>query len=65
MKYQFTKKDPSNYSGALVYDAYIDGLIKGGNTQKAVDIFQRMKRDSCQPSTNTYTMLINLYGKVT
>ena len=47
-----------------MYDAYIDGLMKGGETEKAVEIFQRMKRDPCQPSTKTYTMLINLYGKV-
>ena len=46
-----------------MYDAYIDGLTKRGNPQKAVEIFQRMKRDCCQPSTDTYTMLINLYGK--
>lgn len=51
-------------SGAVVYDAYIDGLMKGGNFQKAEEIFQRMKKDCCQPSVNTYTMLINLYGKV-
>lgn len=47
-----------------MYNAYIDGLMKGGDTQKAVEIFERMKRDRCQPSTATYTMLINLYGKV-
>lgn len=52
-------------SGAIVYDAYIDGLIKGGNPQKAIEVFQRMKRDGCQLSTVTYTLMINLYGKVT
>lgn len=52
------------FSGAVVYNAYIDGLMKGQNTQKAIDIFQRMKRDNCQPSTETYTLMINLYGKV-
>lgn len=51
-------------AGALVYNAYIDGLMKGRNSQKALAIFDRMKRESCQPSTDTYTMLINLYGKV-
>lgn len=51
-------------AGALVYNAYIDGLMKGRNSQKALVIFERMKRESCQPSTDTYTMLINLYGKV-
>lgn len=52
------------YSGAVVYDAYIDGLMKGGNPQKAEEIFQRMKKECCEPLVNTYTMLINLYGKV-
>lgn len=47
-----------------MYNAYIDGLVKGGNNVKAVEIFHRMKRDGCQPSTDTYTMLINVYGKV-
>lgn len=47
-----------------MYNSHIDGLLKGGNPQKAVEIFQRMKRDCCQPSTETYTLMINLYGKV-
>lgn len=47
-----------------MFDAYINGLIKGGNPQKAEEIFQRMKRDQCEPSADTYTMLINIYGKV-
>lgn len=49
---------------AVVYNAYINGLMKGGNPDKAEEIFERMKRDGCKPSTETYTMLINLYGKV-
>lgn len=53
-----------NNSGAVVYNAYINGLMKGGNPDKAEEIFQRMKREGCKPSTETYTMLINLYGKV-
>ncbi|GJW60651.1 pentatricopeptide repeat-containing protein [Tanacetum coccineum] len=53
----------SNAFGAVVYNAYIDGLVKGRNSQKAIEIYQRMKRNCCQPSTDTYTMLINLYGK--
>lgn len=52
------------YSGAIVYNAYIEGLSKGRDTEKAVEIFQRMKKDRCKPDTNTYTMMINLYGKV-
>lgn len=47
-----------------MYNAYIDGLIKGGNIEWALEIFQRMKKDRCKPSTDTYTMIINLYGKV-
>ncbi|KAE9618488.1 hypothetical protein Lal_00047216 [Lupinus albus] len=52
-----------NKSGAVVYNAYMNGLMKGGNHSKAEEIFQRMKRDKCVPSNETYTMLINLYGK--
>ncbi|KAJ4825732.1 hypothetical protein Tsubulata_035305 [Turnera subulata] len=48
---------------AVVYNAYIDGLMKNGNSKRAIEIFNRMKRDSCQPSTETYTLLINLHGK--
>lgn len=48
----------------MVYNAYIQGLVKGGEPQKAIEIFDRMKRESCQPSTETYTLMINLYGKV-
>ncbi|KAK1281998.1 Pentatricopeptide repeat-containing protein [Acorus calamus] len=51
------------YPGAIVYNAYIDGLMKGQNNQKAVEVFQRMKNDQCQPNADTYTLLINLYGK--
>lgn len=50
--------------GAIVYNSYINGLMKGKNSEKAVEIFHRMKRNRCQPSADTYTMLINLYGKV-
>lgn len=48
-----------------MYNAYIDGLMKGGKPEKALKIFDRMKREPCQPTTETYTMLINLFGKVT
>lgn len=54
----------NSVAGTVVYNAYINGLIRGRNTSKAVEIFQRMKSEQCQPSTDTYTMLINLYGKV-
>ena len=53
-----------NNPGAVVYNAYINGLMKGGNSDKAEEIFKRMKKDACKPTTETYTMLINLYGKV-
>lgn len=51
-------------SGVVVYNAYIDGLLKARKPQKALEIFQRMKNSRCKPSTDTYTMIINLYGKV-
>ncbi|KAF7112382.1 hypothetical protein RHSIM_RhsimUnG0235100 [Rhododendron simsii] len=44
-----------------VYNAYMNGLLKGTNSQKVVEIFfERMKRDHCEPSIETYTMMINL-----
>ena len=52
------------FLGATVYNAYIEGLIKGQNSDKALEIFERMKRECCEPTTETYTMIINLYGKV-
>jgi pentatricopeptide repeat protein len=48
----------------VVYNAYIDALMKGRNNVKALVIFHRMKRNQCQPNSDTYTLLINLYGKV-
>lgn len=50
--------------GSVVYNAYIEGLIKGGNSKKAIELYRRMKQERCEPTTDTYTMLINLYGKV-
>nr|CAD1823200.1 unnamed protein product [Ananas comosus var. bracteatus] len=50
-------------SGVVVYNAYLDGLLKGRCTQEAIEIFQRMKKDRCTPSTETYTLMINIYGK--
>lgn len=52
------------FLGTIVYNAYIDGLIKTRDSQRALAVFQRMKRDNCEPNTETYTMVINLYGKV-
>ncbi|AEC09069.1 Tetratricopeptide repeat (TPR)-like superfamily protein [Arabidopsis thaliana] len=50
--------------GVTVYNAYIEGLMKRkGNTEEAIDVFQRMKRDRCKPTTETYNLMINLYGK--
>ncbi|ESQ52123.1 hypothetical protein EUTSA_v10017758mg, partial [Eutrema salsugineum] len=49
---------------ATVYNAYIEGLMKRkGNIEEAIDVFQRMKRDRCKPTTETYNLMINLYGK--
>ncbi|KAL0721065.1 hypothetical protein Bca4012_035664 [Brassica carinata] len=49
---------------ATVYNAYIEGLMKRrGNTEEAIDVFQRMKRERCKPTTETYNLMINLYGK--
>ncbi|KAL0770650.1 hypothetical protein Bca101_035801 [Brassica carinata] len=49
---------------ATVYNAYIEGLMKRkGNTEEAIDVFKRMKRERCKPTTETYNLMINLYGK--
>lgn len=47
-----------------MYNAYIDGLFKGRDPEKALAIFERMKRENCEPTAETYTMVINIYGKV-
>jgi pentatricopeptide repeat protein len=39
-------------------------MKRKGNTEEAIDVFQRMKRDRCKPTTETYNLMINLYGKV-
>lgn len=52
------------FSGPVVYNAYIDGLIKGRKGKRALEIFQRMKREQCEPTADTYTLVINQYGKV-
>lgn len=51
-------------AGVIVYNAYIDGLMKRKNFHKAEEVYQNMKKDRCQPSNETYTMIINLYGRV-
>lgn len=61
---EFMQKTHPCCSGVVVYNAYIDGLLKARKPQKALEIFQRMKNSRCKPSTDTYTMIINLYGKV-
>lgn len=50
--------------GTIVYNAYIDGLSKRRDSQKALSVFQRMKRENCELNADTYTMVINLFGKV-
>lgn len=52
------------FTGTIVYNAYIDGLLKTRKSQQALAIFQRMKRENCEPTVETYTLMINLYGKV-
>ncbi|CAA7021560.1 unnamed protein product [Microthlaspi erraticum] len=49
---------------ATVYNAYIEALTKRkGNNEEAINVFQRMKRERCKPTTETYNLMINLYGK--
>lgn len=51
-------------SGTIVYNAYIEGLSKRRDSQQALAVFQRMKRENCELNAETYTMVINLFGKV-
>ena len=32
--------------------------------EKAVEVYERMKRERCRTNTETYTLMINVYGKV-
>uniref|UniRef100_M8BUQ1 inositol-phosphate phosphatase n=1 Tax=Aegilops tauschii TaxID=37682 RepID=M8BUQ1_AEGTA len=48
---------------ATVYNAYLDGLLKARCAEKAVEVYQRMKRERCRTNTETYTLMINVYGK--
>lgn len=54
----------SDLAGATVYNAYLDGLLKARCTEKVVEVYQRMKRERCRTNTETYTLMINVYGKV-
>jgi pentatricopeptide repeat protein len=47
-----------------VYNAYLDGLLKARCSEKAVEVYQRMKKERCRTNTETYTLMINVYGKV-
>jgi len=49
---------------ATVYNAYLDGLLKARCTEKAVEVYQRMKKERCRTNTETYMLMINVYGKV-
>ena len=50
-----------NNPSAVVYNAYINRLMKGGNSDKAELHVKRMKKDAFKPTIETYTMLVNLY----
>lgn len=51
-------------AAATVYNAYLDGLLKARCSEKAVEVYQRMKKERCRTNTETYTLMINVYGKV-
>lgn len=42
----------------------LDGLLKARCTVKVVEVYQRMKKERCRTNTETYTLMINVYGKV-
>jgi pentatricopeptide repeat protein len=64
LRQSITKTNGVICPGATVYNAYLDGLLKARCTEKAVEVYQRMKRDRCRTNTETYTLMINVYGKV-
>ncbi|KAH0451969.1 hypothetical protein IEQ34_019268 [Dendrobium chrysotoxum] len=58
--------------GAVAYNAYMDGLLKGRNIQKAVEasqsimalkVFNEMKTEKCRPNICTFTALINAFAR--
>lgn len=66
---QFRMKEKKNHTknslaAATVYNAYLDGLLKARCSEKAVEVYQRMKKERCRTNTETYTLMINVYGKV-
>jgi pentatricopeptide repeat protein len=50
--------------GLVTYHTYLEVLGKRGKYREAEQVFLTMERVGCLPITNTYTLMINIYGRV-
>lgn len=51
-------------SGLVTYNTYLEVLGKSGSWQQAEDVFRDMQKKGVLPTVNTFTLMINIYGKV-
>lgn len=51
-------------SGLVTYNTYLEVLGKSGSWQQAEDVFRDMQKKGILPAVNTFTLMINIYGKV-
>ena len=52
------------FSGLVTYNTYLEVLSKSGSWQQAEDVFRDMQKRGVLPAVNTFTIMINIYGKV-
>lgn len=52
------------FSGLVTYNTYLEVLGKSGSWQQAEDVFRDMQKRGVLPAVNTFTIMINIYGKV-
>lgn len=50
--------------GLVTYNTYLEVLNKSGSWQLAEDVFREMQNRGVPPAVNTFTLMINIYGKV-
>jgi pentatricopeptide repeat protein len=48
----------------VTYNTYLEVLGKSGSWQQAEDVFRDMQKRGILPAVNTFTIMINIYGKV-
>lgn len=52
------------FSGIATYNTYLEVLGKSGRLSQAEDTFRDMQKQGILPAVNTFTIMINIYGKV-